>query len=584
MKAQYGKITVPLLIILMLTTMLTACTQSNQTDLSETPSSPAATADNSEDAWQQAATTAFAPYPETVAFTVGRTAGNYSALAGSPYEKDNDDNDAVTRFMEHELNLDISNKFVAVDGDDYQQKVSMAIVSRDIPDVMSVGDYATLKELYENNLIEDLTDAYTYCASDNMRAIYDSYDGRALEAATFGGRLMALPSCNISHGFEMLYLRKDWMDKLGLKEPKTLEEVAFILNEFITRDPGENGSGNTIGLVALPDAYGGGTGGFKFNAIFNSGFEAFPEYWIEKNGKVTYGSIEPEVKNALALLSDWYGKGLIDPQFLVRDWNSASSVVANGQSGSLFAPWWAYDSMLNANYKLDSQAEWIPYAVPADKDGKVVQVNSQAALSYVVVRKGFEHPEVLLKITALLDAAHKDPGFSEGRENDAYMEALLYYHERNVSVAPPNASTDFYNALEISYKQISDALKTKDTSQMTTQIKGFYELAQAYADKLGKGEPPLPEEYSAYNSRIVGCGMLAGTTVREVTPVFFTGMQTTESMKLRWETLSRMEEETLLKIIVGEKPLDAFDTFVKEWRAAGGDQIIKEVQELVDAR
>lgn len=36
-----------------------------------------------------------------------------------------------------------------------------------------------------------------------------------------------------------------------------------------------------------------------------------------------------------------------------------------------------------------------------------------------------------------------------------------------------------------------------------------------------------------------------------------------------------------MKIIIGEASLDDFDTFVKEWKAEGGDEITAEVQETM---
>ena len=37
-----------------------------------------------------------------------------------------------------------------------------------------------------------------------------------------------------------------------------------------------------------------------------------------------------------------------------------------------------------------------------------------------------------------------------------------------------------------------------------------------------------------------------------------------------------------MKIIIGEEPVDSFDTFVKEWKAEGGDEITAEVQEAAN--
>ena len=167
---------------------------------------------NQEDpAWKEAMTTPYGKYPETVNYTLGKEVTNFDVLDGTKYEGDDDENNAWTRYLKEKLNVQNTDLFEANDGDDYEQKVSMAIVSGEIPDIMGVGDYDTLKQLYENDLIADLTEVYENCASDKIKEIYDSYDGVCLKTAMFDGKLMGLPTTEISHGPGILWLRKDWM-------------------------------------------------------------------------------------------------------------------------------------------------------------------------------------------------------------------------------------------------------------------------------------------------------------------------------------------------------------------------------------
>ena len=56
----------------------------------------------------------------------------------------------------------------------------------------------------------------------------------------------------------------------------------------------------------------------------------------------------------------------------------------------------------------------------------------------------------------------------------------------------------------------------------------------------------------------------------------------TSTMEKKWANLKKKEDEVFLKIIIGEADVDSFDTFVEEWKAEGGDEITKEVQESVN--
>jgi putative aldouronate transport system substrate-binding protein len=60
-----------------------------------------------------------------------------------------------------------------------------------------------------------------------------------------------------------------------------------------------------------------------------------------------------------------------------------------------------------------------------------------------------------------------------------------------------------------------------------------------------------------------------------MTPAF---SGTTPSMKQTWANLTKMEQESFIKIITGAEPLDYFETFVSNWKKQGGDQVIQEIE------
>ena len=49
-------------------------------------------------------------------------------------------------------------------------------------------------------------------------------------------------------------------------------------------------------------------------------------------------------------------------------------------------------------------------------------------------------------------------------------------------------------------------------------------------------------------------------------------------------TLSDILTEGFTKIIMGEEPIDYFDTLVEEWRAAGGDEATQAVNDMCGAQ
>jgi len=533
---------------------------------------------NSDDpAWVEAKTTPFGAYPETVTYSVGQLATNFTQLTGSPYEKDNATNNAWTRYFKDKLNVQNTTKFEANDGTDYNQKVSMAIVSGDIPDLMVVPDYATLQQLYENDLISDLTDAYKNAASDRIKEIYDSYGDRVIENATFDGKLMAIPTTEISHGPGILWLRKDWMDKLGLEDPKSMQDVEHIIAQFVEKDPGGNGAGKTIGLVVDNENVAGVSGGqYSLNNIFSL-YGAYPKQWIDNgSGQAVYGSVQPEMKPAITKIADMYKKGLIDRQLAVRTGDDRKALLTSGKSGSFLDNWWGSWTVADS-IKLNQDAKWVPYVAPQSEDGSVTMFTGNPSSSYLVVRKGFANPELAAKIVSL------QYDYQRYQEKDAAtLKTFADYSSLNVAGSPISINIDYYDAFYRNVDIMKEALATGDTSKLTMNNDiSAYNSYKKYLEDEKNGVKMDSNAWAGYESSITTASLVKESNIKEVSPVFF---GSTRSMPLKWPTLTKMELEMYLKIITGDQTPDAFDQFVVSWNKTGGEVITKEVNEAITSK
>src|SRR5690606_10354693 len=100
------------------------------------------------------------------------------------------------------------------------------------------------------------------------------------------------------------------------EEPKTMQDILAIAEAFTKNDPDQNAKDDTFGIAFtktfLTDTHFGTTG-------FMSGFHAYPTKWVEKDGGLVYGSVQPEVKAALEVLQQLYRNGMIDKEFGVKD-------------------------------------------------------------------------------------------------------------------------------------------------------------------------------------------------------------------------------------------------------------------------
>lgn len=544
--------------------VLTGCSK-QQTEKTDTT-------DHTQD-WKTAQTTPFGRYPEEVTYTLGKMTGmnNSNLPKGDTYE-----DNGYTRYLKKQLNIQNRDVFEAGENDNYQETVSMTIASRELLDVMVVNDMDMLQLLVDNDMIEDLTQVYEDCTSSRIKDIYNSYGSEILDNVTFNGKLMALPETNIDDGPSLCWLRKDWMDKLGLDAPKTVEDVENIVRKFVQKDPGGNGKGKTVGLVCDDELTGGCGYSYEYqNDIIFASFGAFPKQWIyNEDGEVVYGSVQNEAKAALGKLRQMYQQGTLDNNFLMRESNNIIELIVSGKCGSFFGPWWSPNNPLMSAMQKNPDAEWQPYLIQTDKDGQTSFASQNPSDKCVVVRKGYKHPEIVMKIVSVL--------FDDLRYGEEGVREMERYYQDNVdpTARPLAINVDYKDALMRCYDSLKDAIQGRKKLQDLGLLEGAYYIScSKYLDrKKDDSTQKSWEDWAAYASRMTACSVLRKGQTRQVKSLFF---GETKSMKSNWWRLEELEKKAYLEIVTGQKPLSYFDEFVKEWNRQGGEKIRGEVaQEL----
>ena len=530
--------------------------------------SPAGFASNDNEEYnarmEEARTTPFGAYPETIEYTLGKmTSVNNSNMPENDTYTDN----AYTRYIKSVINVQNVDAFEANDNQ-YDTNVSMAISMGSLPDIMVVSSQDEVEQLVGAGLIEDLTESYNNCISDRIRKMYESYGDSLKDMVTYDGKIMALPETNITDGPNLVWLRKDWMDKLGLSEPHTIDDVVNIVKHFISEDPGNNGedaSGtpNTVGLAVDTDV----TGECLLDIIFAC-FGAYPKQWImNDDGEIVYGSVTDEAKEALSYINSLYNQGVIDNDFLLRTSTNICELIENGLCGSFFGPWWAPNNPLANAVSKNPDADWQPYLIATDSDGTTSYHSQNPCYKYVVVRKGYEHPEIAAKMISVM--------FDKVRFDCTDSEEFKNYYQLNVepTARPLSINVDYNNALSICYRNIDATISgRKNPDSLELLERSFYDACSEYIKNANK----TSTQWAAYMSRIKACSLIAQDNIKVVDSLYF---KTTDTMKSHWWRLKAKEKEAYLKIISGEEDISYFDTFVKEWNEQGGQIITSEVSE-----
>jgi putative aldouronate transport system substrate-binding protein len=482
----------------------------------------------------------------------------------STYKYENGDSiedNIYTRAYRDDLGINLKYEWT-VPIEQFEQKMNVSIASGDLPDIMWLTN-KQLTDLADNDMLYDLTDLYEQHATPLAKEILQQ-DQRAFDTAKINGKLMAIPkTASAVDGLPILHVRTDWLQKLNLPEPKTMQDLVNIARAFVTQDPDGNNQADTIGLgltkTFLKDNHFGTAG-------FFAGFHAYPQKWVEdESGTLAYGSIQPGSKAGLQLLQDMYKEGLLDLEFGVKDRAKVTESVVSGKLGMFYGGMSSPGAVIQDNATNDPNAEWKSFALVSADEVKATPMGKVPVQLYYAVSKESKHPEAIIK---LLNFA------MEGFAPDAPADTGFGFSPSGIPVylynfIGPEPAMKNLNA----HRNVVKALESNDPSALSTEEKTYY-------DKIVDHRAGNRAEWG--QDRIFGSPGSFDVIDQYVQEdnykldAFYGG--STPTMVEKFASLQKLEEEVFTKIIMGQS-IDSFDKFVEDWMKLGGEQITVEVNE-----
>ncbi|WP_462409410.1 extracellular solute-binding protein [Neobacillus sp. Marseille-QA0830] len=543
---------------LCLSLVVTACTKETSTNTKQETNSPNSTSEKDPQ---------FGKYDKPITLTTVRSLDpNMKFIAGEDL-----DHNIWTKDYQNELGIKIKNVW-SVDSSQYESKLNVTIASGDLPDFFYVNG-VQLKQLSDSGQIMDLTSYYKKYSSPLLKQFAEQTKN-GISSSTFNGKLMGFAAGGATlDSSPVIWIRNDWLKKLNLSAPETVDDVLNISKAFTKNDPDGNGKQDTYGFTLQKDLFGQASGSLE--GFFN-GFHAYPQQWIQDSkGNLVYGSIQPEMKEALAKLQEMYKNGEIDKEFGVKDATKEGELIASGKIGMTYGTMPLSLMQLGDNKKNDPNADWQAYKiVSADKDPALAQIPSLDLGSYLVVSKKAKHPEAVFKMLNVAVKYMFDPStppdvwtaHSQANGNSVwqYTPVIAAQPEKNLKI----------------HQDVVAALSNKDPKGLTAEELDAYKhsvnMEEGNGDVTDWGFDKVfgPQgSYEVINQYVQNNGLH---------PNGFFGPPT-ETMTTKQSILKQQEIETFTKIIMGES-VDSFDKFVKNWKSSGGDQLTKEVNDWAKSK
>ena len=461
-----------------------------------------------------------------------------------------DPNWAVWQELEKRTNIRFES-VISQSNSNEDEAFNLMLSSGNLADVIGYVSAADLESLgRDGGLIplNDLIDEY----APHIKALMEEDPAFAQYATSTDGNIYFIPKNQTMNNAEFWFIRQDWLDKLGLEVPTTVDELYEVLTAFRNEDPNGNGLKDEIPLFDRA--------GWKMPDEYLYLWDTSIEFYV-RDGKITYEPLEENFKTGVRNLVKWYQEGLIDPEIFTRGPKGRDTLLA-ANLGGMTHDW---ISAVDYNTKLASDIpgfKMVGIAPPADQNGVV----KERTMRYPGVGWGIssqcEDPVTVIKFMDYL--------FTEEGSNlmNWGIEGVSYYVDEN-------GQKQFYDTVlnsdqtPVGYLRSIGALyrvgmnQTGEYEIVSTNDEGraVIELYEAHPEWYDQSQPPFadgeldmkyfPEDETRYE-RIMG----------QIQPYV---------------------EEKLQSWILGTSDFDAdYDAFIKELHTRGIDEAIEINQRAYD--
>ncbi|NSW92214.1 MAG: extracellular solute-binding protein [Firmicutes bacterium] len=348
-------------------------------------------------------------------------------------------------------------------------------------------------------------------------------------------------------------IRKDWLDKLKLSEPKTIDDWYNILKAFKENDPNGNGQPDEIPITnnyGIAQMFNWGNA-WGLHLRFSKGF------YPDKDGKIQYEWLEPRAKEVIVFLNKLYSEGLYDKECAINTSEQQLSKVVRNLAGSAIE-WQESTTMWNNKLKESgvNDANWIMTNIPSGPNGYQGHIETIGyANGMVSISKDCKNPEVAFR----------------------WLDFVIYSSE-SVKLRTVGIEGISYTVENGEIKMTDFVLKNPDGLGPVEAIRsiGAWQyfpmvLSAELTGKLKLSNPLHKERAKSIEKQIVPRVEFAINTDEEFTKI---------NRKLT--DISTYRDEMITKFIIGEEPIENWDKFTGMLKSMGIDEILQVRQTQYD--
>ncbi|MCR8635559.1 extracellular solute-binding protein [Paenibacillus radicis (ex Xue et al. 2023)] len=524
---------IALSIVLASTSLLAACSKEN-TGAKDAPKSPAAPVSEA------------GKYPISTQETLTsweqmdtNLAAFFTNLSESPFGKQ----------LEKETGVKVKYTHPA-DGQSKEQ-FNLLIASNNLPDVIEYNWNTSYpggpEKAIADKVILPLNDLIDKNAP-NLKKLLQQDKELDKMLKTDSGKYYVFPMIRPDNGlvFRGPMIRKDWLDELKLGVPTTIDEWYTVLKAF------KEQKGATAPFTAQY------SNELNIQDAFIGAYKTANRFYIDDQGKVKYGPIDPQFKDALALLRKWYAEGLIDKDFALNtDSKALDNKMMSDSSGATvgllsggMGRWMETGKKKNPQFQLVG----IPY--PTLKKGERAFIGQRDFKYNPAVSKavtgGTKNAELAVK---WMDYAFSEKGsmlFNFGIEGESYT-------------------------INNGIPQFTDKITKNEKFNLQQMVSQYTKPNGPFLGNSAKSFNTFKEQDEAVKV------WSETDAVKHVLPLFITPTveESKEIAKLN-TAITSYKEEMFVKFVMGKEPIEKFDEYSNRIKEMGIDKVTKIYQDALD--
>lgn len=284
-------------------------------------------------------------------------------------------------------NINIENQWVSYAG--YLEKIPLAIASGDLADLQFCNAFNDIPLMMD-------ADVLTECGpllEEHGQNILAVTPEQAWDSTLYDGQQMAVAHNVYDLNIWLSIYRQDWLDKLGLGVPQTIDEYGEALRAFTTNDPDGNGADDTYGrllynTIRFDDDI--------FHAFGVAVGHHMNGFWRERDGVLALDWVQPQMKDALAWMRAVWADGAFHPDSISIPLGRGSDAFLGGFVGNMYSSWNGIDVNTERLQAVNPDAVLVPGPAPEGPGGRGF-TGEGWPWCYVIPRTA-EHPAECVQI------------------------------------------------------------------------------------------------------------------------------------------------------------------------------------------